>query len=1025
MMTTEKVLVVIGSGSADRLDLAATDGGSAVTKFIYGDAIHPSLFTIARADGIITETAVPASFKYYSNDPADWIDHDSDPNTDAVPNRIAFAKGNPTPDVGSYTIEAYVGADLRAKQTFTVGQKAITVSVRDEPNIDMGTVSAKKPVLECAELSAEALAALELGYTVTNSAGNVITLDDLTEPGNYTVTACIGVTTDAVLYNNYSVTYVPGTYTIIGATFRLEAIAAPYTDKAGTRPVGSVGISNKTQTFADYASGTPVLLYALPEAGYEVDAWTALFANGETETQPGGNTFILTTEAQTVTVTATFKPASITLATLADPVSGGTVICSDEYFSSGAYVSAGAEYTFTATPKVGYHFNKWQILTAGTTTSLAGTAAADGSNTLTVTIGTDPMTVYAYFTRDAYMLTLDGDIAASYMFDDDGNSTTPPVKRNIPSGTSVPGDTTVTLEPKIGYQAAEGAVFILNGVETTDSLSHVFYITQNTTVSLETVRNKYAVTVSAENGSVVTKVNGIAAAEGEIAAVEGGSAQTFTARADRGFVFDHWLLDNAAVAESTETLTIAELGVNTDVTAVFTANVPYPATAVVNTASRGTMKYTLYDIYGDLVGTALTDMPVGSSLTVYQGEKLVLTVAANTGNMIEQWEVNGTNSYTTQKTYTFENISAPINVKAYLKAASSYSVNFLAIGPSSSTLTAAADGAEITTGSLQYGGSSLVFSALPASGYMLDHWTVTAGGTTVPENIEYEKDALGNTVIEPTYTIDPLTKNLTVRAYFTELAAYPVTLPAAVAGVSKIVYVTPILPTDDGTCDTLAESVRLGGTVCMTFEPRDGFGTSVELLTSALESAAGAGTGVSVTKVNGVYTAKVSNVQQAIELTEDQIYKQLYSVTVPTGVTTSHTTAMEGDIVTLTVTPSGGYAPETLILDHSFLNEEVNASRQIYTFAMPAGNVTVSVSFTFTGGGGGEGGAVPKKGVSVPASGDGTGLDISAVIEDGIARLEMDSNTLEEIRSMSGILSLDRPPLTHRGSCSPRRLSAP
>lgn len=1020
MTTTEKVLVVIGSGSEDKLDLAAADGGSAVTKFVYGDAIHPSLFTIARAtDGKIRETPVLASFEYYSNDPADWIDHDNDPNTDMVPDRISFAKGGPAPDVGSYTMEAYVGAELRAAQTFTVSQKPITVSVRSEPNVDMGTISGKPPVLECAELSAEALALLELGYTATNSAGNLITLDNLTEPGNYTVTACIGATTDAVLYNNYSITYVPGTYTIIGATFRLEAIAAPYTDKAGTRPVGSVGISNKTQTFADYASGTPVLLYAMPEAGYEVDTWTALFANRTTKTQSGGNTYTLTTEAQTVTVTATFKPAKITLATVADPVSGGTVSCSDEYFSSGAYVSTGAEYTFTATPKVGYHFNKWQILTGGTTTSPAGTAAADGSNTLTVTIGTDSMSVYAYFTRDAYTLTLDGDIAASYMFDDDGNSTTPPVKRNIPSGTSVPGDTAVTLEPKIGYHAAEGAVFIVNGVETTDSLSHVFNITQNTTASLETVRNSYAVTASAENGSVVTKVNGAAAAEDALAAVEGGSALTFTARAERGFVFDHWLLDGTAVADSTETLTIAELGANTDVTAVFAANVPYPATAVVNTASRGTMKYTLYDIYGDLVGTALTDMPVGSSLTVYQGERLVLTVDVKTGNMIEQWEVNGTNSYTSQKTYTFENISAPINAKAYLKAASSYSVNFLAMGPSGSTLTAAADGAEITTGSLQYGGSSLVFSGVPASGYMLDHWTVTVGGTTVPENTEYEKDALGNKVIEPTYTVDPLTKNLTVRAYFTTLQVYAVTLRDAATGVSKITYVTPILPSDDGVRDTTADSVRGGGTVCMTFEPGDGFGTSVELLTSALESAAGAGAGVSVTEDGGVYTAKVSNVQQAIELTEDQLYKQLYSVTVPAGVTASHTTAMEGDIVTLTVTPSGGYALKTLILDPGLLNEEVSASRQIYTFAMPAGNVTVSVSFTYTGGGGGGGGAAPEEGVPVPVSGNGTDLDISAVIEDEIARLKMDDDTLEEIRSMSGTLYFDLSALDASGVTFP------
>jgi uncharacterized protein YfcZ (UPF0381/DUF406 family) len=190
---------------------------------------------------------------------------------------------------------------------------------------------------------------------------------------------------------------------------------------------------------------------------------------------------------------------------------------------------------------------------------------------------------------------------AIFMLDDDENSMTAPVKTFISSGSSVEGDTEVTLEPKTGYQAAEGAFFIINGTETTDSVSHIFNITQNTTAFLETVRNKYAVTVSAENGSVVSKVNGVAASAEELAAVEGGSALTFTARADRGYVFDHWTLNGADVTDSTETLTIAEIGAAADITAVFRANTPYPVTAVVNASDRGTMKYTLYDIYGDLV----------------------------------------------------------------------------------------------------------------------------------------------------------------------------------------------------------------------------------------------------------------------------------------------------------------------------------------------------------------------------------------------------------------------------------------
>lgn len=1017
MTTTEKALVVIGRGSADRLDLAAAAGGSAVTKFVYGNAIHPTLFTIAKAlDGKITETSVDALYKYYSNDPADW-DIPTTPAIEAQPIRSDFTAGSPTPNVGSYTMEAYVGGELKAAQTFTVGQKPITVSVMSQPNVDAGKVSEHPPQLVCAELT-DALAALNLSYLATNSAGNLITLDNATEPGNYTVTACVGRSTDAVLYNNYSVTYVSGIYTIIGATFELIVKAAPYTDKAGTRPVGTVGISNKTQTpktddSAVYAANTAVVLYAAAEDSYEVDTWTAVFEDTTIKTQDGRNTFTLSTQAQKVTVTATFKPATITLEAIAQPGSGGVVSCSDEYFSSGAYVSTGAEYTFTATPKAGYHFNKWQTLTGGTTASPAGTATADGSNTLNVTIGTASMTVYAYFSRDSYTLTLDGDISASFMFDDDGNLNTPLVKRNIPSGASVAGDTAVTLEPKTGYQAAGVAVFIVNGTATTDSARHVFNITQNTTVSLDTVRNNYAVTVSAVNGSVVSKVNGVTASVEDLATVEGGSALTFIAHADRGFVFDHWMLNDVAVPNSTETLTIAELGATTSVTAVFTANVPYPATAVVNTTSRGTMKYTLFDIYGDLVGTALTDMPVGTSLTVYKDEKIVLTVAVNSGNMIEQWEVNGTNSYTSQKTYTVDKIGAAINAKAYLKAASSYSVNFIAMGTTGSTLTAKADDIAIATGTLQYGGSSLAFSATPASDYMLDYWTITAGETTVAENGK-TLDSDGKTMIAPVFHIDPLKQNLTVRAHFTTLATNAVTLPSTTMGVSAITYITPIAPTDNGTRNVATENVRTGGTVIMTFTPAAHYGTNAAKIKTAIEGKLlGTDAIVFVEENAGVFTATIKNLQSPISLIDSELYYHLYSIIVPEHVTVSSASAKAGDTVTLTVTPASSYILSSLTVKDSLnadiaLNETVNSSKLSYTFTMPAHDVSVEAKFTFvappvpgpSGGGTGE-----KQ--TIPATGGGITVNISVTVAQGLATLEMGADTLEDLSSFSGILSFD------------------
>ncbi len=1012
--TQTGVLVVVGNGSAHRLSLSKEGAAGAVTGFDYGDAILLSVQSISKdLNDEIQAVPVPgATYKYYSNNPADWADDPATTAVDIGPVRVPFAAGSVTPYIGSYTMEAYDGDDLIAEQVFTVSKKQITVGVHSREDISTSAVEdiENKPVIFCHDLTDSQLAALKLTYAAVNSAGNPVVLNNSTDPGNYTVTACTGPDTPVALYNNYSVTYVSGSYGIVGAKYRLTAVAAPYseTGPSGARPVGTVGIANSTQLIADYAAGTAVMLYAAPQAGYEIDTWTAAFASGDQDRQTGGSTFPLTMEAQNVTVTVTFKPATIRLSTAVQPAAGGSITCSDPIFSSGAYVSYGAEYTFTATPKPGYHFSKWQTTAGGATTTPTGTPGAGGSSSLDVTMGTSSMTVYAVFERDAYTLTLEGDIAASYMYDDDGDSTTPLVKRNIPSGSPVTGDTAVTLEPKDGYQAAEGAVFIVNGTATTSSDSYTFNITQNTTASLETVQNHYAVTVTAVNGAVTTVVGGTPTDPDALADIPGGSSLTFTATADRGFVFDHWERDGDVVPGSARTLTIAALGKDTHIVAVFTPNIAYTAAASVSAPARGTMKYTLRDIYGALVGSADTVFPEGG-LTVYNGESLVLSVSVVSGSMMEQWYVNGVSTYDTVKTYTLSNISGNINAVAYLKAASSYMVNFgpMPIDITGGTLTAANAGNAITSGSLQFGGSTLVFSAAPLTGNMLSKWTIQEGTGTETDVV----DENGDLVAEPVYTIASLTKNLTVRAYFTPLVTNTVTLPAAVTGVSRIVYVTPIMPDDDGARDVTDESVRLGGTVRMTFEPKDGFGTSVEKIKSVLESAAGDEAVVSVTEDGGLYTAKVSNVRQAITLTEDQIYKQHYSITVPTGVTASHTTAVEEEIVTLTVTPAGGYALESLSLDNGFLIEEVSASLLVYTFRMPADNVEVSVSFTYIGGGGDFGGgggiSAPENEVPVPASGSGSDLDISAVIEDGIARLKIDADTLAAIRSMSGTLSLD------------------
>ena len=86
--------------------------------------------------------------------------------------------------------------------------------------------------------------------------------------------------------------------------------------------------------------------------------------------------------------------------------------------------------------------------------------------------------------------------------------------------------------------AAEDAFFMVNG-ELAGKVSYIFTSRPYHCVSCYG-SNKYGIETEAENGSVSVTVNGSHATETDLEAVEGGSEIVFAARADRGYVFDHW-----------------------------------------------------------------------------------------------------------------------------------------------------------------------------------------------------------------------------------------------------------------------------------------------------------------------------------------------------------------------------------------------------------------------------------------------------------------------------------------------------
>lgn len=938
--------VVIGNRDSYVIDLRKEEdtGTPVVTKFTYGDCIYPTIYRISKDEGgnIITEYITDENYEViynYTTDPA--VTGGGPPPT--------LKAGDSVPDIGNYVLNASIYAKEDNKyittlyRKFMVNKRPVTISAKDKGNVSEGTVTQNEPIMEGVGLSSDELDALKLEYTVKNSAGKFIELrdeePDKTYPGNYTVTPCPGVETQEKLYKNYEITYVSGIYTVIGQTYWLTVTAKDYTDQAGTRKVGTAGISNVEGSSAKFAGGERVVLYAIPEPGYEVDTWTAIYEGGSSKAQEGGTTWTLTTDARDVSVTVTFKASELRLFTGVVPTKGGEIEFEDGN-TSGAYVSTGAEFELTATPREGYHFKEWQVTaTDGKSVLVTTKDNGDGTNSLTVTIGTATMTVYAHFERDNYTLTLGQGLQAYYT-----KAEEPSVWIMIPSGGKVPGDTKITVKPTPGYTAVGGAKYIVNGEEEDidDDGSYIFAIQRNSVVSLDTQRENYAVITGAVNGRIVATVDGVLTNKRVLeAGIIGGSALKFVPYADRGYIFDKWKVnDEVATADSGNSLNIPALAEKIAVEAIFEENIPYTVTASVYDQNRGAMHYTLYDIYDEVVGSE--NMPMSNPLKVYHGEKVVLSVRVNSGSMIEQWKIGDINDYTTGKTYALENIEEDITATAYLKASSSYKVNFIAMGEGDNTLSAKADRKTFSSGTLCPGGSELCFFATPAEGQMLDYWTITDGDVGINPSTEPIQDANDFDMAEPILKIDYLRKNMTVRAYFTELEVVSVELGDMVGGTSVLTYATPVSPDDNGELqqDTKLVNVRKGGTIKMKFKADEGYKVDAAVLESALE-----GREFTVSESDGVYTIIVADLHDGLILDEDNIFIRLYKINTPLGVTASHTEATAGEEITLTVIPFPGYLLLSLDLCDAELNETVSADTLTYTFIMPEADVDVMAEF--------------------------------------------------------------------------------
>ena len=917
-------IVAVGSSQGYVLNMK-NDKEQTVTKFTYGDQITPTLYTVKAGTSDTTEVTNPITYKYKTS---------QDPTLKEFTGKKL--------DAGKYTMYAYLAGetDAIASAAFTVEKKALIVSA--EPKDNVTDVTTQAPELKTNVEGVEA-DSLDVEYKAYNSAGNEVTLSN-EEPGNYTITPCFKhydtkpeIEASEAKRANYDVSFKSAIYTVIGQTYELNVSAEKYTDKNNvSKNVGTAAISENGLTTGRYTKGTTVQLFATPDEGYEVEKWVVNAVGHEEVTYTADeikakgqnpNRLNLSMKPGATTVKVYFKVKKTRLNLI--KTDGGDISCTDENFVSGAIVSRGADLEFKAMPKAGYTFGQWIISETGFNSVYnKGTVAEDGTSSINITMGTNDIGLQATFVRDSYRVELDGNVTAYYeKVSNDGVSKE---KIYITSGAEVKGDTEIHVAPKTGYVAAENAFITINGADTQEASSYKFKLTENTIISLDTVRESYKVEASvgteneeATGGKVVITADGTEVESGNN--VDGGSKVVFKAIADRGYVFDHWVI-GSDTSKTADEYVIDEIGAATTVKAVFEENTKNTLTGVVSPENRGKLVYTLYDIYGNVLEE---NKEYEKDIEMYKGESIEVSAAPAAGSMVEQWIMKeGTDEkkfVSSSKKYPGGKITmndSALEIQAVMVSSTSYELYFNAAEANDGTMTATSDGTAIKTGDIIPGGAYVVFTAEPADGKMVDYWTITKGAASVTpteENTIKVTDSDGDIMVNPVYRVDGYKGNQTVRVYFKNLETKAINVSGNNATVD-ITYVTPIKNGDETKPTTTSVSARKGGTVKLTLTPNSNYATSLDDVKAEFS---GCSQTVKVDYKDGVYAIVLKGITEGKAVDVDGFVNTLVKVEASgknytaSAIKTNKVAdgaavgfVREGSNISFKLTPNGGYQPD-------------------------------------------------------------------------------------------------------------------
>lgn len=178
---------------------------------------------------------------------------------------------------------------------------------------------------------------------------------------------------------------------------------------------------------------------------------------------------------------------------------------------------------------------------------------------------------------------------------------------------------------------------------------------------------------------------------------------------------------------------------------------------------------------------------VVSGGAVSTGSQLIFTAVPNDGFHVSRWTINGaevtkqTAGVTLipeQNALIVGSVTTEMDIRVEFSN-QTHTVNFSA-GENGALTAATAEGAPISSGATVVGGSTVIFTAQPTTGFVVKSWTV---------NNEVKKNEDGSNYVGSTLTLENISKDTTVQVAFESSVDYTVTFTAVDSNTNETLTV--------------------------------------------------------------------------------------------------------------------------------------------------------------------------------------------------------------------------------------------